>query len=50
MKRLAATGRMHVGFAERGLKDWAKKPARTAQKRGGVFSKASVLLVSERGA
>jgi hypothetical protein len=30
----------HVGFAERGLKSWAKQPARTAQKRsGGIFEK-----------
>jgi hypothetical protein len=28
--------RFHVGFAERGLKNWAKKPATTSQK-GGVF-------------
>ncbi len=35
----------HVGFAERGLKSWAKQPARTAQKRsGGIFEK----LVSSR--
>ena len=36
MARLASTGKFHVGFAERGLKDWAKKNlARTAQKHGG---------------
>ena len=35
MNRMASTGRFHVGFAERGLKNWAKKPASTAQKRGG---------------
>jgi hypothetical protein len=35
MCRLGSTGRFHVGFAERGLKNWAKKPASTAQKRGG---------------
>jgi hypothetical protein len=30
----------HVGFAERGLKSWAKQPARTAQKQsGGIFEK-----------
>ena len=30
----------HVGFAERGLKSWAKQPATTAQKRsGGIFEK-----------
>jgi hypothetical protein len=49
MGRLAATGRMHCGFAERGLKDWAKKPARTAQKRGGgVFEGQCAARIRER--
>jgi hypothetical protein len=34
MRRLGSTWRFHVGFAERGLKKWAKKPSNTAQKRG----------------
>ena len=30
----------NVSFAERGLKDWAKKPSRTSQKRnGGIFER-----------
>jgi hypothetical protein len=38
MQRLGSTGRFHVGFCERGLKKWAKSPAKTAQKRGrGIF-------------
>jgi hypothetical protein len=38
MSRMGSTGRFHCGFAERGLKHWAKMPANTAQKRkGGVF-------------
>jgi hypothetical protein len=49
MSRLGATGRFHVGFAERGLKNWAKKPARTAQKVVVEFSKASVLCASGKG-
>ena len=35
---MGSTGRFHCGFAERGLKNWAKIPANTSQKRnGGVF-------------
>ena len=50
MCRLGSTGRFHVGFAERGLKNWAKKPANTAQKRGdSVFERASVQHVFVRG-
>jgi hypothetical protein len=38
MNHLGSTGKFHVGFAERGLKKWAKFPASTAQKRGdGIF-------------
>jgi hypothetical protein len=36
MRRLGSTGRFHAGFAEKGLKNWAKKPANTAQKQGGL--------------
>jgi hypothetical protein len=49
MSRLGSTGRFHVGFAERGLKNWAKKPARTAQKRGGgVFEGQCAARIRER--
>jgi hypothetical protein len=49
MGRLGSTGRLHVGFAERGLKNWAKKPAGTAQKRGGgVFEGQVYSRVRER--
>jgi NACalpha-BTF3-like transcription factor len=49
MSRLGCTGRLHVGFAERGLKNWAKKPARTAQKRGGgVFEGQCAARIRER--
>jgi hypothetical protein len=49
MGRLGSTGRLHVGFAERGLKNWAKKPARTAQKRGGgVFEGQVCSRIRER--
>ena len=49
MSRLGSTGRFHVGFAERGLKNWAKKPARTAQKRGGgVFEGQCSKRIRER--
>lgn len=38
MRRLGLPGRFHVGFAERGLRNWANKLANTAQKQGdGVF-------------
>ncbi len=33
MDRFGSTGRFHVGFAERGLKHWAKIPGSTSQKR-----------------
>jgi hypothetical protein len=49
MSRLGSTGRFHVGFAERGLKDWAKKPANTSQKRGdGVFEAQCAARIRER--
>jgi hypothetical protein len=49
MSRLGSTGRFHVGFAERGLKNWAKKPARTAQKRGGgVFEGQCAARIREK--
>jgi hypothetical protein len=49
MRRLGSTGRFHVGFAERGLKNWAKKPANTAQKRGdGVFEGQCAARIRER--
>ena len=49
MCRLGSTGRFHVGFAERGLKNWAKKPANTAQKRGdGVFEGQCAARIRER--
>jgi hypothetical protein len=49
MSRLGSTGRFHVGFAERGLKDWAKKPSATAQKRGGgVFEGQCAARIRER--
>jgi hypothetical protein len=49
MRRLGSTDRFHVGFAERGLKNWAKKPANTAQKRGdGVFEGQCAAHIRER--
>jgi hypothetical protein len=49
MARLAATGRFHVGFAECNLKDWAKRVAKTAQKRGGgVFEGQCAARIQER--
>jgi hypothetical protein len=49
MCRLGSTGRLHVGFAERGLQNWAKKPADTAQKRGdGVFEGQCAACIRER--
>jgi hypothetical protein len=49
MGYLGSTGRFHVGFAERGLKQWAKKPADTAQKRGGgVFEGQVAARIQER--
>jgi hypothetical protein len=49
MNRLGSTGRFHVGFAERGLKNWAKKPANTAQKRGGgVFEGQCAARIREK--
>jgi hypothetical protein len=49
MSRLGSTGRFHVGFAERGLKNWAKKPAATAQKRGGgVFEGQCAARIREK--
>jgi hypothetical protein len=49
MSRLGSTGRFHVGFAERGLKNWAKKPASTAQKRGGgVFEGQCAARIREK--
>jgi hypothetical protein len=49
MSRLGSTGRFHVGFAERGLKNWAKKPAGTAQKRGGgVFEGQCAARIREK--
>jgi hypothetical protein len=49
MRRLGSTGRFHVGFAERGLKNRAKKPANTAQKRGdGVFEGQYAARIRER--
>jgi hypothetical protein len=45
-----STGRFHVGFfAERGLKNWAKKPASTSQKcGGGVFEGQRAAHIRER--
>jgi hypothetical protein len=38
MHFMGSLGRMHLGWAESGLKTWAKMPANTAQKRkGGIF-------------
>jgi hypothetical protein len=49
MSQLGSTGRFHVGFAERGLKNWAKKPANTAQKRGGgVFEGQCAARIREK--
>jgi hypothetical protein len=50
MRRLGLTGRFHVGFAKRGLKNWAKKPANTAQqKRGdGVFKGQCAARIRKR--
>jgi hypothetical protein len=50
MRRLGSTGRFHVAFAERGLKNWAKKPAtNTAQKFGdGVFEGQCAARIRER--
>jgi hypothetical protein len=49
MSRLGSTGRFHVGFAERGLKNWAKKPATTSQKRGGgVFEGQCAARIREK--
>jgi hypothetical protein len=49
MSRLGSTGRFHVGFAERGLKNWTKKPASTSQKRGGgVFEGQCAARIRER--
>jgi hypothetical protein len=49
MCQLGSTGRFHVGFAERGLKNWAKKPASTAQKRGGgVFKGQCAARIREK--
>ena len=49
MNHLGSTGRFHVGFAERGLKQWAKIPASTSQKRGrGVFEGQCASRIQER--
>jgi hypothetical protein len=50
MHLLGSTGRFHASFAEKGLKNWAKKPANTAQKCGdGVFeSQCGAARIRER--
>jgi hypothetical protein len=49
MRHLGSTGRFHDRFAERGLKNWAKKPANTAQKRGDdVFAGQCAAHIRER--
>jgi hypothetical protein len=48
MHFMGSLGRMHLGWAESGLKTWAKKPANTAQKRkGGVFEKQCACRIRE---
>jgi hypothetical protein len=49
MNRLGSTGRFHVGFTKRELKNWAKIPANTAQKQGGgVFEGQCAAQIQER--
>jgi hypothetical protein len=49
MHFMGSLGRMHLGWAESGLKTWAKKPADTAQKRtGGTFEGQCAQRMRER--
>jgi hypothetical protein len=49
MSQLGSTRRFHVGFAERGLKNWAKKPANTAHKCvGGIFKGKCAACIREK--
>jgi hypothetical protein len=49
MSHLGSTRRFHVGFADRGLKKWAKAPASMAQKcGGGVFEGQCAAHIHER--
>jgi cytochrome c len=49
MSHLGSTSRLHVGFAKRGLKKWAKKPAITAQKHGGgIYEGQCAACIRER--
>ena len=45
MDRLGSSGRVHVGFLERGLKNWAKQPAKLHRNALGVSLRVRLLLV-----